>query len=65
MRARMKRRDVIAHVEKHECRLLREGSRHSVYMNVATRATSTIPRHREVKEMLVRKICADLGIPTP
>jgi hypothetical protein len=61
----MKRRDLVAHVTSHGCRLMREGSRHSVFVNVTTRATSTIPRHREVKESLVRKICADLGIPTP
>jgi mRNA interferase HicA len=61
----MKRRDVVAHLQKYGCRLLREGASHSVFMNGGTRATSTVPRHREIKDMLVRKICGDLGIPVP
>lgn len=61
----MKRRDFVRHLEAHGCQLLREGSNHSVFVNVATRKATTVPRHREVKEMLVRKICKDLGIPTP
>lgn len=61
----MKRRDLIRHLETHGCELLREGSNHSVYVNRALRTTSTVPRHREVNEFLVRKICRDLGIPTP
>jgi hypothetical protein len=24
-----------------------------------------VPRHNEIKELLLRKICADLGIPRP
>ncbi|HEV7767099.1 MAG TPA: type II toxin-antitoxin system HicA family toxin [Thermoanaerobaculia bacterium] len=61
----MKRRDVVAHLQAYGCRLLREGASHSVFVNVATRATSTVPRHREIKDLLVRKICNDLGIPMP
>jgi mRNA interferase HicA len=61
----MKRRDVVRHLEEHGCRLFREGSNHTVFVNIATRKATTIPRHREVKEMLVRKICSDLGIPKP
>jgi predicted RNase H-like HicB family nuclease len=26
---------------------------------------SAIPRHTEIKELLVRKICSDLGVPRP
>jgi mRNA interferase HicA len=29
------------------------------------RHRSAIPRHNEIKELLVRKICIDLGIPRP
>jgi predicted RNA binding protein YcfA (HicA-like mRNA interferase family) len=61
----MKRRDFVRHLQAHGCLLLREGSSHSVFVNLATRAATTVPRHREVKEMLVRKICSDLGIPKP
>ncbi len=61
----MKRRDPIRHLTQHGCRLLREGGRHSVWYNPHTNATSTIPRHAEVNDFLARRICRDLGIPTP
>ncbi|GLC24620.1 type II toxin-antitoxin system HicA family toxin [Roseisolibacter agri] len=61
----MKRVDLIRHLEAHGCRLLREGGSHSVYLNMAARRTSTVPRHREVDEYLARKICRDLDIPQP
>jgi predicted RNA binding protein YcfA (HicA-like mRNA interferase family) len=61
----MKRRDLISHLEAHGCRLLREGGRHSNYVNPATNATSAVPRHNEIYEYLARKICRDLQIPPP
>jgi len=61
----VKRIDLIRHVESNGCRLLREGSNHSVYLNEAKRKVSTIPRHREIDEFLARKICRDLEIPRP
>lgn len=61
----MKRIDLIRHVESHGCRLLREGSNHSVYLNESKRKVSTIPRHREIDDYLARKICRDLEIPRP
>lgn len=61
----MKRRDLVRHVEVHGCRLLREGSKHTVYVNPEMKKVSTVPRHREIDEDLVRKICRDLEIPIP
>ena len=61
----MKRRDLIRHLESHGCELLREGAKHSVYVNRRTRKPSTVPRHREVNEHLARKICRDLEVPAP
>ena len=61
----MKRVDLTRHLEAHGCRLLREGGSHSVYVNPGTRKVSTIPRHREIKEFLARKICPDLDVPQP
>ena len=46
-------------------KLLREGAKHTVYMNRKVRKSSTIPRHREINEDLARKICRDLEVPTP
>jgi predicted RNA binding protein YcfA (HicA-like mRNA interferase family) len=59
----MKRIDLIRHLETHGCELLREGSNHSVYVNRSARKTSTVPRHRDINDVLARKICRDLEIP--
>ena len=61
----MKRRDVIRHLEKEGCEFLREGGNHTVYVNRAKRKASAVPRHREINDFLVRKICRDLEIPEP
>lgn len=59
----MKRRQLLKHLKKHGCGLLREGSKHSVYWNPANQQTSTVPRHGEIINKLAMKICKDLGIP--
>jgi hypothetical protein len=61
----MKRHDLVRHLEKHGCQLLREGKKHSVYWNPALARNSAVPRHREIKEFLARKICQDLAVPEP
>lgn len=61
----MKRRDLIRHLETQGCEFLREGGNHTVYANRALKKTSTVPRHKEVNDFLVYKICKDLGIPKP
>lgn len=61
----MKRQDLIRHLEAHGCYLLREGGRHSIYVNAANNQTSAVPRHREINDFLCRKICRDLGIEEP
>ncbi|MBI4810961.1 MAG: type II toxin-antitoxin system HicA family toxin [Ignavibacteriales bacterium] len=61
----MKRIDVIRYLEQQGCKFLREGRRHTVYYNPMNRKTSTVPRHREIIDVLVRKICRDLGISSP
>ena len=63
--AGVKRRDLIRHLRAHGRELLREGGNHSVYVNRAERAASTLPRHREVDDSLTRKICRDLKIAAP
>ena len=59
----MKRLDLIRHLERYGCQLLREGGSHTVYVNRATQKVSTIPRHREINDFLARKICKDLEVP--
>lgn len=61
----MKRKDLIRHLERHGCRLLREGGNHTVYFNPVSQKCSTVPRHREVIDFTARKICRDLEIPQP
>jgi predicted RNA binding protein YcfA (HicA-like mRNA interferase family) len=55
----MKRLELIRHLEQHGCALLREGAKHSVYVNRANGKASTVPRHREINDFLARKICRD------
>ncbi|HQN08011.1 MAG TPA: type II toxin-antitoxin system HicA family toxin [Thermoanaerobaculia bacterium] len=61
----MKRLDLIRHLERNGCTLLREEGAHSVFVNARERKASTVPRHREVNEVLCLKICKDLGVPAP
>lgn len=62
----MKRRELVRHLERFGCVLVREGAKHSRYVNLADpRRTSTVPRHTEIADLLVRKICRQLGIPDP
>jgi predicted RNA binding protein YcfA (HicA-like mRNA interferase family) len=61
----MKRLDLIRHLEQHGCSFLREGGRHSVYVNRSKGKSSAVPRHREINEILARKICKDLEVPAP
>jgi len=58
----MKRNKIIKHLNKHGCFLFREGRRHSVYYNPENDKISTIPRHREIDDLLANKICKDLSI---
>jgi mRNA interferase HicA len=59
----MKRQELIRHIEVHGCLLLREGGKHTVYYNPSNNQTTANLRHREINELLARKICRDLGIP--
>jgi predicted RNA binding protein YcfA (HicA-like mRNA interferase family) len=61
----VKRRELLRHLESHGCELLREGARHSVYVNRRARKVSTVPRHTELNDFLAKKICRDLQIPEP
>ena len=61
----MKCIDFIRHLEAQGCEFLREGSKHTVYVNRQTQKTSTVPRHREINDLLVRKICKDFQVDAP
>jgi mRNA interferase HicA len=59
----MKRTELIHYLKSLGCELLREGSRHSWWSNPVLNKRSAIPRHVEIKDLLAKKICKDLGIP--
>jgi len=61
----MKRRDLLAHLQAQDCRLLREGGSHSWWHHSGSGKRSAVPRHTEINNHLVRKICRDLGIAEP
>jgi hypothetical protein len=61
----VKHADLIRHLEAHGCRLVREGGRYSIYMNLRTGQGAPVPRHREVKDPLAWRICKQLGVPVP
>lgn len=55
----MKLKDLIRHLENNSCVFRREGGNHTIYKNLGNSKMTAIPRHREVKENLVKKICDD------
>ena len=61
----MKRTDLLRHLRRHDCYLLREGRSHSWWSNRLTDANSAVPRHAQINDFLARKICRDLGIALP
>ena len=61
----MKTNNFIKHLNKHNCLLIREGGNHSIFQNYSNKKISSVPRHKEIKNNLCRKICKDLEIPLP
>jgi predicted RNA binding protein YcfA (HicA-like mRNA interferase family) len=61
----VKLRDLLAHLRRHGCRFLREGSDHSIWENPTNGRRTAVPRHREVPEFTASRICRQLGIPSP
>ena len=61
----MKRHELLEHLRRHGCVLVREGRRHSWWGNPSNGQRSAVPRHAEIPDPLCRKICRDLGIPPP
>lgn len=58
----MKTDALLRHLRNQGCEKLREGGRHSWWHNPALNKRSAIPRHNEIKDILARKICKDLGV---
>jgi len=56
----VKRRDLVAELEKCGCILLRHGAKHDIFHNPRTGRSQPVPRHREINELLAKKILKDL-----
>ena len=52
----MKRRDLIKRLEDMGCVFIRHGGKHDWYQNPRTKVSQPIPRHREIKENLAKRI---------
>ena len=61
----MKANNFIRYLNNNKCYLHREGGNHGIFINASNKKISSIPRHKEIKNHLVRKICKDLEIPIP
>jgi mRNA interferase HicA len=61
----VKRQDLLKHLRTHGCELIREGAKHSWWGHEDNGTRSAVPRHTEVSNDLIRKICKDLGIESP
>ncbi len=57
----MKRRDLERKLRIVGCYLKREGGSHSLWMNPKNGVIEAIPRHKEIKEPLAKKILKNLG----
>jgi len=56
----MKRVDLERKLRIAGCYLKREGGSHSLWMNLKTGVIEAVPRHKEIKEPLAKKILKSL-----
>jgi mRNA interferase HicA len=61
----VKRRDLLRHLREHGCIFVREGAGHTIVRNPLNGMQTEVPRHREIKFAMVRRICRDLNVPPP
>jgi len=60
----VKRLDLVRRLEKMGCTLLRHGGRHDIYHNPGTGNSEPVPRHREINEVLAKRIIRRLSSPS-
>jgi len=59
----MKRQAFLKHLRRYGCILKREGGSHSLWINPQNGKMEAVPRHREIPDLLAKKICKELDIP--
>jgi mRNA interferase HicA len=57
----VKRFDLVQRLEQMGCTLLRHGSKHDIYHNPTTGRSEPVPRHREINEILAKRIIRRLS----
>jgi len=57
----VKRLDLVRRLEKMGCVLLRHGGWHDIYHNPETGNSEPVPRHREINEILAKRIVRRLS----
>jgi mRNA interferase HicA len=58
----MKSKEFLQYLRSQGCGLLREGAKHSWWINPELNKRSAVPRHSEIKDIVAKKICKDLGV---
>jgi len=58
----MKRTALLKHLRRNGCFLKREGAAHALWCNPRTGWLEAVPRHTEIPDRLVRKICRNLAV---
>ena len=58
----MKRVELVRRLEEMGCVLLRHGGRHDIYHNPETGNSEPVPRHRDINEILAKRIIRRLGL---
>ncbi len=56
----MKRLELVRRLEEMGCVLLRHGGRHDIFHNPRTGYSEPVPRHREINEVLAKRILSRL-----
>lgn len=59
----MKRVDLIRAIEDAGCEFVRHGAKHDWYRNTLTGVSQAVPRHREINELLAKRIIRMLSNP--
>jgi len=59
----LSRTGLLRHLRRYGCVVKREGAGHSLWLNPETGSMQAVPRHREIAELLARRICRGLDIP--
>ena len=59
----MKKSKFLKYLAENGCPVKREGSKHTIVINLKTQKRTSIPRHIEIDDDLCNDICKQLGIP--